>query len=190
MNVGVIASSEPSNTANRATASRGCFPIAQRLASFMKAAMIDLSTRRLLDLVVNPALRRTMRERLVSLSITHLHGPKCIRLSRNQAAVTCVVRNGEFYVEAFIRHYSRMGFKHIFFLDNGSSDETLSLIRKHDNVSVCTSTLPVDANQGIFKKYLTTTSVVGGWCLDADIDELFEYPFSDVLYWLSDFLNY
>src|SRR5579862_8487263 len=120
----------------------------------MKASMTNLSTRRFLDLVVTPGLRRAARERLVSLSVTHLHGPRRVRLSRNEGAVTCVVRNGAFYVEAFIRHYTRMGFKHIFFLDNGSGDDTLSLIKKHDNVSVCTSSLPVDANQGLFKKYL------------------------------------
>jgi hypothetical protein len=152
-------------------------------------SMTTLPIRRLFPFVANSTLRRAVRERLVSLSVTHVHGPKYVRLDQNQAAVTCVVRNGAFYIEAFIRHYKRMGFKHIFFLDNGSSDETLSLIRQHDNVSICTSTLPVDANQRIFKKHLAAKSVIGGWCLDADIDELFEYPSSDVLK-LSDFLDY
>jgi hypothetical protein len=99
------------------------------------------------------------------------------------------VRNGAFYVENFIRHYTRLGFKHIFFLDNGSSDDTITLIKKYDNVSICSSALPVAANQGIFKKHLAKTSVRGGWCLDADIDEFLEYPFSDILR-LDDFLDY
>lgn len=155
----------------------------------MAMSMTTAPTRRLFPFGPNTTLRRAVRERLVSLSVTHLHGPKRVRLNQNEAAVTCVVRNGAFYIEAFIRHYKRIGFKHIFFLDNGSSDETLSLIKQHDNVSICASSLPVDANQGIFKKHLAAKSVIGGWCLDADIDELFEYPSSDVLE-LSGFLDY
>jgi glycosyltransferase involved in cell wall biosynthesis len=99
------------------------------------------------------------------------------------------VKNGEYYIEQFIEHYTQMGFRHIFFLDNGSTDQTLSIARKYANVSVCESTLPIDAHQGLFKKYLAQKSAAGGWCLDADIDEFFDYPFSDVID-LRGFLEY
>jgi hypothetical protein len=82
-----------------------------------------------------------------------------------------------------------MGFRHIFFLDNGSSDETLSTAKQYDNVSICQSTLPISANQRLFKKYLAERSIRGGWCLDADIDEFFDFPFSDVID-LNQFLIY
>jgi hypothetical protein len=123
------------------------------------------------------------------MSVTHLYGPKRILLSSNEAVVTCVVKNGVFYIEQFIRHYSQMGFRHIFFLDNGSTDQTISIARKHKNVSVCESSLPIDTHQGLFKKYLARKSAEGGWCLDADIDEFFDYPFSDVID-LRGFLDY
>jgi hypothetical protein len=148
-----------------------------------------MAMKRLLKLLMPPKWRRKVQEQLVSMNVTHLCGPKSIRLSRTEAVVTCVVRNGEFYIEPFIRHYSQMGFRHIFFLDNGSSDQTISIAKKHKNVSVCESALPIDGYQALFKKYLAQTSAGGGWCLDADIDEFFDYPFSDVI-GLREFLEY
>lgn len=155
----------------------------------MKGSVIIMSAKRLLKLLLPPKWRRMIREHIVSMKVTHLYGPKRIRLSRNEAVVTCLVKNGEFYIESFIRHYSQMGFRHIFFLDNGSSDQTISIAKRHKNVSVCQCNLPVDKNQGLFKKYLAQKSAEGGWCLDADIDEFFDYPFSDVI-GLREFLEY
>jgi len=145
--------------------------------------------KRPLKVLLLPKWRRKIREHFVSLNITHLYGPKRIRLSSNEAVVTCVVKNGEFYVEHFIRHYVQMGFRHIFFLDNGSSDQTIAIAKRHKNVSVCKSNLSIDGHQGLFKKYLAQRSAAGGWCLDADIDEFLDYPFSDVI-GLRAFLEY
>ena len=148
-----------------------------------------MSGKSLLKQILPPKWRGKIMERIVSMSVTHIYGPKRIPLSSNEAVVTCVLKNGEFYMEQFISHYSQMGFRHIFFLDNGSTDQTISIARKHKNVSVCESSLPIDAHQGAFKKYLAQKSAEGGWCLDADIDEFFDYPFSDVID-LRGFLEY
>jgi hypothetical protein len=148
-----------------------------------------VSAKYFLKLLLPPRWRLKIREQVVSMSVRHLYGPKRIRLSSNEAVVTCLVKNGEYYIEQFIRHYSQMGFRHIFFLDNGSDDQTISIAKRHKNVSVSESGLPVDMHQGLFKKYLAQKSVDGGWCLDADIDEFFDYPFSDVID-LRGFLDY
>jgi Glycosyl transferase family 2 len=134
-------------------------------------------------------VRRTARQYCVSHSVRYLNGPKRLSLSCNEAVVTCVVKNGGFYIESFIRHYSRMGFRHIFFLDNGSTDSTIAVAQQYPNVSVCASDLPIDAYQRLFKRYLAETSSEGGWCLDADIDEFFDYPCSETI-GLADFLEY
>ncbi len=123
------------------------------------------------------------------MNVTHLHGPRTLHLPKDAAVVTCVLKNGEYYLEAFIRHYLQMGFRHIFFLDNGSSDKTLSIASSYENVSLCQSTLPIGTHQRLFKKYLAERSVKGGWCLDADIDEFFDYPYSDIVN-LELFLSY
>jgi Glycosyl transferase family 2 len=147
------------------------------------------SVKRLFKLLVPAQSRQKIRKGLVAINVTHLHGPRKIRLSRNEAAVTCVVKNGEFYIEPFIRHYTEMGFRHIFLLDNGSIDQTVSIAKKYDNVSVCQSTLAIQEHQGLFKQFLAQQAVEGGWCLDADIDEFFDYPFSDAID-IGQFLEY
>src|SRR5437588_5791323 len=137
--------------------------------------------KRLLKGLLPAKWRRKIREKIVPLTVTHVYGPQTVHLASNEAAVTCVIKNGEFYIEAFIKHYSQFGFRHIFFLDNGSTDQTISLARNYKNVSVCKSNLSIQTNQTLLKKYLAQKSVRGGWCLDADIDEFFDYPCSDVL---------
>ena len=147
------------------------------------------SAKSVVGALVPVKVRSKLREQHVSMNVTHIYGPRTVQLSKSEAAVTCVLRNGEYYIDSFIQHYTKMGFRHMFFLDNGSSDETLSTIKQYDNVSICQSTLPISANQRLFKKYLAARSIRGGWCLDADIDEFFDYPFSDVID-LHQFLGY
>jgi len=133
--------------------------------------------------------KRRIRERLLPLRFRHISGPKHVVLADDEAAVTCVLKNGEYYLNAFVEHYTRLGFRHIFFLDNGSTDVTVAMAGKHDNVSVYQCDLPIEANQGAFKKCLAELVVPSGWCLDADIDEFFDYPFSTTMD-LSQFLQY
>jgi Glycosyl transferase family 2 len=148
-----------------------------------------MDAKNILKNLLPPIWRRTIRERIVSMNVHLLHGPAAVRLANNEAVVTCVVKNGEFYIEPFIRHYSQMGFRHIFFLDNGSSDQTVAIAKNYLNVSVCSCSLPIETHQALFKKHLARKSAVGGWCLDADIDEFFDYPMSEKVA-LKDFLEY
>src|SRR5713101_7839389 len=124
--------------------------------------------------------KRGLREHILRLRINHIFGPRYVALAKNEAAVTCVVKNGEFYLDSFVEHYSKMGFRHIFFLDNGSIDNTISLARKHTNVTMYECGLPIDAYQRLFKKRLAEMAIPVGWCLDVDIDEYFDFPFSNL----------
>ena len=133
--------------------------------------------------------RQYFREVQFGLSFVHLHGPKTVQPKPNEAVVTCLVKNGEVYLDQFIEHYFKLGFKHICFLDNGSTDNTVARAIRHGNVTVCRCTLPVGSHQGLLKKQLAERTVPAGWCLDVDIDEFFDYPFSDVLP-LPEFLEY
>lgn len=139
--------------------------------------------------VVPMKWKRALRERLCALRINHVFGPRRVALAQNGAAVTCVLKNGEYFLDSFIEHYLHMGFSHIFFLDNGSTDETITLAQRHKNVTVYESKLPIETYQAVFKKRLAEMVVPDGWCLDVDIDEYFDYPFSHVVS-LSRFLEY
>ena len=131
-------------------------------------------------------------ERLLRHSIEHLHGPGEIAYEEDELIVVCIVRDGRHYVESFIDYYFSLGVKHIVFLDNNSTDGTVEALKKYDGVTVLRTELPYKApgisvgnswtREVLFKKYLI--SRFGGknrWCLCADIDELFDYPYSDVI---------
>jgi hypothetical protein len=134
-------------------------------------------------------MRRWLREILVRLQVHHVSGSRRVDLADDEAAVTCVVKNGEVYLRSFIAHYLDMGFRHIFLLDNGSSDKTLAIAKECANVTVYRSDAPIGAYQTVLKKVLATVAVPDGWCLDVDIDEFFDYPFSNRLT-LRGFLSY
>ena len=139
------------------------------------------------------AKRRLMefgiRPYLLSPRVKHLHGPPEISYALNELLVISVVRNGELYIKSFMDHYRAMGVTHFVFLDNGSTDQTLEMLCAQDGVTVLQTDAPYQKYENTMKRYLAERFSAGRWNLCADIDELFDYPFSDRLS-LYDFLRY
>lgn len=130
-----------------------------------------------------------LRSHLLRPMVKHVCGPEEISYAPDELLVTSVVRNGELYVRSFIDHYLSMGVKHIAFLDNGSTDRTVEMLCAYDHVTVLQSAAPYERYENTMKRYLAERFSSGRWNLCADIDELFDYPFSEVLT-LRDFLRY
>jgi len=128
--------------------------------------------------IVPPALPEALNYTRAYLSLRHLSGPKTIRLADNEAAVTCLVRNGDFYLADFISHHHKLGFKHIIILDNKSTDSTLRIAKEHHNVSLWQTSLPAGKYQRLLKAAIARRTIRGGWCADLDIDEFFDFPLS------------
>jgi Glycosyl transferase family 2 len=124
--------------------------------------------------------------RLMPVLVRHVHGPTRICYSPEELIVLCVVRNGELYVRSFVDHYRSLGAKHIVFLDNGSTDATVELLRSYD-VTVLQSHSRY--RQQAMNLYLLRRYARNRWGLLADIDEFFDYPYSDRLS-LGSFLRY
>jgi Glycosyl transferase family 2 len=124
--------------------------------------------------------------RLMPWMVKHVHGPREIPYSPEELVVLCVVRNGELYVKSFLDHYTALGVKHMVFLDNGSTDATVDLLRSHD-VTVLQSGSRY--RQQAMNLYLLHRFSYGRWGLLADIDEFFDYPYSENLR-LAYFLRY
>jgi len=83
-----------------------------------------------------------------------------------------------------------MGVKHFVFLDNDSTDRTLEMLcAQAEDVTVLQTKVPYNNYENTMKRYLAQTFSAGRWNLCADIDELFDYPFSESLR-LCDFLGY
>ncbi len=153
-----------------------------RLGKRLKPA--SLKERILEDLVM-----RRVKRWSVHLSAKHLHGPKKIAYAPDELVVVCLVRDGRPYIKSFIDHYLSLGAKHIVFLDNGSSDGTVDVAREHERVTLIRSTLPFKKYEFAMKEYLISRFGKGRWSLYVDVDELFDYPYSDVVS-LSSLLRY
>src|SRR5215216_4896202 len=138
-----------------------------------------------------------MTEQALRSSIEHLHGPEEMDYEPDELVVVCLVRDGRPYVKSFVEHYRSLGVKHLFFLDNNSTDGTVEALKTYDNVTVLRTELPYKNPKGglggtetLFKQYLIGRfGKKDRWCLYADIDELFDYPYSDVV-GLDSFMGY
>src|SRR5215204_7607443 len=131
-----------------------------------------------------------MREQIPPDSIEHLYGPEDVPYEEDELVLVCLVRNGRPYVKSFVEHYTSLGIKHLFFLDNGSTDGTIEALKGYDNVTVLRTGLPFKRYETSVRQYLVERfGKKGRWCLYADIDELFDYPYSEVV-GLSSLLGY
>ena len=129
--------------------------------------------------------------RLLSLqrSVQREHGPLLVTTNAKEAVVLCVVKDGESLVQAFIEHYLNLGFKHIFFLDNGSTDRTAEIIKSYKQTTLLSSHKPFRQYFIAFKNFLIKTCGSGHWCVVADIDEFLYCPLNGKLKEVLTYLN-
>jgi hypothetical protein len=145
------------------------------------ARTLRSTARRVMEFGVRPHLLRPR--------VTHVHGPDRVAYGEDELLVVCVVRNGALYVRSFLEHYQRLGAAHCVFLDNGSTDDTVERICRHERVTVLQADVPYGRYENTMKRYLADRFSAGRWHLCADIDELFDYPCSGELP-LGGFLRY
>jgi glycosyltransferase involved in cell wall biosynthesis len=130
-----------------------------------------------------------LRLHSLNQSIRHVHGPidREISVKPNEAVVLCVLKNGQSLIRPFIEHYLSLGFKHIFFLDNGSTDGTIDAIKTYPQTTIIASGKPFRSYYVVFKNYLIKKFGQHQWCVIADIDEFLYLPMGRSL---SDILAY
>ena len=128
-----------------------------------------------------------MKEQIAGFEVERVVGPKEIPYKKDELIVLCLVRDGEPWVRSFIEHYFSLGAKHIVFLDNDSTDDTVSVASEYDNVTLLRTKLPfgagVEGTAGeiLMRRYLIERFGRNRWSLCVDIDELFDYPYSDII---------
>ena len=84
----------------------------------------------------------------------------------------CLVKDGESWIREFIEHYQRLGFKHIVFLDNRSTDEAIHLAKKYQNITILKTDVSFKNNNVLLRRYLVNRFAKNRWSLTVDIDEL------------------
>src|SRR5215213_3103752 len=123
-----------------------------------------------------------MLEQIPPNSIEHLYGPEEVPYAEDELVLLCLLRDGRPYLKSFVEHHFSMGVKHLFFLDNGSTDGTVEALKEYENVTVLRTELPFERYELSVRQYLVERFCQKGrWCLYADMDELFDYPYSDVV---------
>src|ERR671920_1568930 len=123
-----------------------------------------------------------MLEQIPPNSIEHLYGPEEVPYAEDELVLLCLLRDGRPYLKSFVEHHFSMGVKHMFFLDNGSTDGTVDALKEYENVTVLRTGLPFERYELSVRQYLVERFCQKGrWCLYADMDELFDYPYSDVV---------
>ncbi|CAN5641392.1 hypothetical protein BH23GEM11_BH23GEM11_04100 [soil metagenome] len=131
------------------------------------------------DKTVRPRLLRAgqaVGSAALRVEVRHLFGPAKPEVRPHELIVTCLVRNGALHVRSFIEHHRALGIRHIVFLDNGSTDETVDLIREYDGVTVLRTRLPYRWLENQMKEFLSRRFSSGRWNLCLDVDELWHYP--------------
>jgi hypothetical protein len=118
---------------------------------------------------------------LSGLDVEHVHGRGVVPYREDELVVVCLVRDGQPWIARFIEHYYSLGATHIVFLDNDSADATVSVAASYDNVTILRTTLPFKRYELILRQYLIERFGRDRWSLCVDIDEFFDYPYSDVI---------
>jgi glycosyl transferase family 2 len=117
---------------------------------------------------------------LLPLQSRRLHGPRWVPYQEDELLAVCLVRNGERFLDSFVQHYLGLGVRHIVFLDNDSTDSTVALASAYPQVSVYATDLPFRGNNRLMRRFLLNRfGRRDRWVLCVDVDELFDYPYSD-----------
>jgi glycosyltransferase involved in cell wall biosynthesis len=134
-------------------------------------------------------LERHVRPALLPPRVRHVAGPRAVRYGEEEVLAISIVRNGAVHMRSFLEHHFGLGVRHVVLLDNGSTDGTVDLARGYGNVTILRTDCPYGAYENVMKRYLARRFSRGRWNLCVDIDERFDYPFSDILP-LQPFLAY
>ncbi|MFT4664318.1 MAG: hypothetical protein ACI8YQ_001249 [Polaribacter sp.] len=119
--------------------------------------------------------------RIIQQDAKKLFGPNDLSFTSKDVIVLVRVRNGAEYMVPFVQYYLKLGVRHLFFLDNGSDDNTVELAKQFEQVTVLTTTLPYKKYKVAFFHFLLRQYGMNCWSLVVDIDEFFDYPFSEFM---------
>ena len=86
-----------------------------------------------------------------------------------------LVRDGSYYLDAFLDYYRRLGIRYFAFIDNGSTDDTIDRLRSERDVIIDQSTLPLAGYEDLIRQYPANAYGQNRWCLYIDMDEVFDF---------------
>ncbi len=129
-----------------------------------------------LKIRLNRLLRRT-------LAIPRLHrlSPPPPPRDPGEIWLFLVARNEALRLPAFLRHHFGLGVSRVILLDNGSTDDTLSIAASDPRIHVFQTFQSFAGNKIAWQELLLRRYGAGHWNLVLDADELFVYADMDTL---------
>ncbi|MDF3064827.1 MAG: hypothetical protein K0R38_428 [Polyangiaceae bacterium] len=113
--------------------------------------------------------------------IHHVSGAVDLNYAEHECIVVCLVRNGGEHLPSFLEHYRGLGVRRFVFVDNGSDDGSRAALEREPDVTVYETSLPHKHYENELRRLIIERHCQGRWCLNVDVDELFDYPGSEAL---------
>jgi hypothetical protein len=123
--------------------------------------------------------RNKARHTYVRNSLSLVHGPTMTQLADDEVALVILGRNMGYFLDHHIRHHLASGVSHIVYIDNGSTDHSIEVVKQFPNVTIAHCAASFRDFQGLIRYFANTLYLKGGWRLAIDPDELLAYPGSD-----------
>ena len=119
-------------------------------------------------------LSERARRKRFARALRHLHGPVDL-IPEDEVLAIVLVRDGSYYLDAFLDYYRAMGIRHFAFIDNGSSDDTIARIMAEPGTILDQCALPLAGYEDLIRQYPAQTYGRNRWCLYIDMDERFDF---------------
>lgn len=135
-----------------------------------------MTTRRSLFARMRHKLSEALRRRRFLRAVEHVHGAG-FHVPEGEVLAIVLVRDGAYYLDAFFDYYRSLGIRYFAFIDNGSTDETLSRVAAQDGCFcvIDRAVLPLAQYEDLIRGYPATTYGQDRWCLYVDMDEQFDF---------------
>ncbi|SDK93484.1 Glycosyl transferase family 2 [Aliiruegeria lutimaris] len=110
------------------------------------------------------------------LRTRHVSGPARFQLAPDEVCGLLLGRNIAYYIPGFMAHYRALGMKYLVYMDNGSDDDSVELMRGYERVIVLRNRSNFRDYQPYMRMHLGCAYAEGGWRLAVDADEILRYP--------------
>lgn len=124
-------------------------------------------------------LREGRRRARFARNLRHLHGPTRLDAGADEVLAIVLVRDGSYYLDAFLSYYRSLGIRHFAFIDNGSTDDTIERLKAEPGVIIDQCALPLAEYEDLIRQYPAQTYGRNRWCLYVDMDEVFDFEGRD-----------
>ena len=119
-------------------------------------------------------LSQAARRRRFSNAVERVSG-QGFTVPEGEVLAIVLVRDGEYYLDAFFEYYRALGIRYFAFIDNGSTDGTLARLRREEGCVIDRAVLPLAQYEDLIRAYPAQAYGQNRWCLYVDMDEQFDF---------------